>query len=98
MNYLQLCLDSRMDFTHHILSVDGQIANHHWKTRTYSKVCGWVNAWVSTAIPHATHLCLRGSQVPVKHISSRWSTWDDGAARLGLFRSYCPYGLLYIAI
>eukprot|EP00978_Attheya_sp_CCMP212_P032240 scaffold124880_cov38-Attheya_sp.AAC.2 len=100
--YLQPCLDSRRDFTPYVLSVDGMLVTEAkelnkrlagkianlWKT-TYSKVCcGWVNARISIATLRATtHLCLRGSRVPIKHISSRWSNWDDGAG-LGLFRRY----------
>jgi hypothetical protein len=98
--YLQPCLDSRRDFTPYVLSVDGMLATeakelnkrlagkiaNRWKT-TYSKVCGWVNARISIATLRATHICLRGSRVPIKHISSKWSNWDDGAG-LGLFRSY----------
>eukprot|EP00978_Attheya_sp_CCMP212_P019465 scaffold54527_cov24-Attheya_sp.AAC.2 len=98
--YLQPCLDSRRDFTPCVLLVDGMLATeakelnkrlagkiaNRWKT-TYPKVCGWVNARISIATLRATHLCLRGSRVPIKHICSRWSNWDDGAG-LGLFRSY----------
>jgi hypothetical protein len=98
--YLQPCLDSRRDFTPYVLSVDGMLATevkelnkrlagkiaNRWKT-TYSKVCGWVNARISIATLRATHICLRGSRVPIKHISSRWSNWDDRAG-LGSFRSY----------
>jgi hypothetical protein len=54
---------------------------------TYSQVCGYVNACTSIAIASTTchtPMILRGSRVPTKHISTRWSQWDDGAC-LGLF-------------
>jgi hypothetical protein len=50
----------------------------------YSAVCGYVNAWLSIAIMRATHLCLRGSRVPVHKISVRRPQWEDGAG-LALF-------------
>jgi hypothetical protein len=92
--------DSRRDFTPYVLSVDGMLVTEAKELNkrlagkiancgktTYSIFCGWVNARISIATLCATHICLRGSRVPIKHISSRWSNWDDGAG-LGLFRSY----------
>jgi hypothetical protein len=96
--YLESCLEQRRHFTPFVCSTDGMLGLEakqllkriagklaiRWKT-TYSQVCGYVNARMSIAILRATHLCLRGSRVPTKHISTRWSQWDDGAG-LGLFR------------
>ena len=53
--------------------------------KTYSEVCGYVNARMSIAIVRATHLCLRGSRVPTSQISNRRPQWEDGAG-MGLFR------------
>ncbi len=51
--------------------------------RTYSEVCGYVNARLSITIVRATHLCLRGSRVPTDKMSTRRALWEDGAG-LGL--------------
>ena len=70
------------------ISVNKRLASKlavKWKS-PYSATCGFVNARVSVAILRATHLCLRGSRVPFRHNSTKWSAWDDGAG-LGLFRT-----------
>jgi hypothetical protein len=51
---------------------------------TYSKVCGYVNAWLSITIVWATQLCLHMSWVPTNKVSTRHALWEDGAG-LGLF-------------
>jgi hypothetical protein len=54
--------------------------------KSYSTVCGYVNARMSIAIVRAkTHLCLRGSRVPTSQMSGRRPQWEDGAG-LGRFR------------
>ena len=96
--YLESCMEQRRHFSPFVCSTDGMLGLEaqqllkriagklaiRWQA-TYSQVCGYVNARMSIAIIRATHLCLRGSRVPTKHISTRWSQWDDGAG-LGLFR------------
>jgi hypothetical protein len=42
-------------------------------------VCGYVNAQISIAIVWATHLCLRGSCIPMSHMSNRCLQWEDKA-------------------
>jgi hypothetical protein len=51
----------------------------------YTVVRGFMNARMSIAIVRATHLCLRGSGVPLSQISRR-PLWEDRAG-LGLFKS-----------
>ena len=63
----------------------GSMLAEKWKS-PYSAVMGFVNARVSIAILRATHLCLRGSRVPYRHISTKRSDWDDGAG-LGMFQT-----------
>jgi hypothetical protein len=53
--------------------------------RPYSVVRGFVSARMSVAIVRATHLCLRGSRVPLSQISRR-PQWEDRAG-LGLFKT-----------
>ncbi len=53
--------------------------------KSYSDVCGYVNARMSIAIVRATHLCLRGSRVPSSQMSNRRPLWEDKAG-LSLFR------------
>ena len=52
--------------------------------KTYSQVCGYVNALLSIAIVRTTHLCLRQSRIPTHRISTRQPLWKDGAG-LALF-------------
>jgi hypothetical protein len=97
--YLQPCLDRRKHFTPFVVSADGLVGKEaqtflrrlaaklalKWK-RPYSVVCGYVNTRISIAIIRATHLCLRGSRVPVNWISNRRPEWEDKAG-LSLFQS-----------
>jgi hypothetical protein len=55
--------------------------------KSYSEVCGYVNARVSIAIIRATHLCLRGSRVATSRMSNHRPQWEDKAG-LSLFRHY----------
>jgi hypothetical protein len=94
--YLENCLQQRRHFTPFVVSVDGLLGKEattfskrlaaklasKWQ-RTYSEVCGYVNARLSIAIVRATHLCLRGSRVPTDKMSTRRALWEDGAG-LGL--------------
>jgi hypothetical protein len=94
--YLENCLKQRRHFTPFVVSVDGLLGREaatfskrlaaklasKWQ-RSYSEVCGYVNARLSICIVRATHLCLRGSRVPTDRVSSRRALWEDGAG-LGL--------------
>jgi hypothetical protein len=96
--YLQSCLDQRKHFTPFVVSTDGLIGREagellkrlslrladKWE-RPYSVVRGFVSARMSIAIVRATHLCLRGSRVPLSQISRR-PQWEDRAG-LGLFKT-----------
>jgi hypothetical protein len=96
--YLQACLEQRRHFTPFVVSTDGLIGQEagellkrlslrlaeKWE-RPYSVVRGFVNARMSIAIVRATHLCLRGSRVPLSQISRR-PLWEDRAG-LGLFKT-----------
>jgi hypothetical protein len=69
--YLGACLERRWHFTPFVCSVDGLLGQEatifykrlaaklaaKWQ-RTYSEVCGYVNARLSIAIVCATHLCI----------------------------------------
>ena len=96
--YLEPCLAQRRHFTPFVASTDGLLgkeANFFAKrlvvvlaekwNKPYSQVCGFVKARLSIALVRATHVCIRGSRVPVSRISSRIPLWDDGAG-LSLFR------------
>jgi hypothetical protein len=96
--YLKACLEQRRDFTPFVVSTDGLIGKEaktslkklssllaeKWG-KSYSEVCGYVNARMSIAIVRATHLCLRGSRVPTSRMSNRLPQWEDKAG-LSLFR------------
>jgi hypothetical protein len=95
--YLEACLERRRHFTPFVCSADGMLGReaktfakrlaaklaNKWE-KSYSQVCGYVNARLSIAIVRATHLCMRGSRVPVHKISIRYPQWEDGAG-LSLF-------------
>jgi hypothetical protein len=96
---LEACLEYRRHFTPFVCSVDGMLGReaktfairlvasaklaNKWE-KSYSQVCGYVNAQLSIAIVLATHLCMRGRRVPVHKISIRYPQWEDGAG-LSLF-------------
>ena len=96
--YLEACLEQRRHFTPYVCDTNGLLGAEaeavnkrlagklasKWRT-PYSVTCGFVRARISVAILRATHLCLRGSRVPFRHASSKWSAWEDGAG-LGLYR------------
>jgi predicted transcriptional regulator len=96
--YLEACLEQRRTFTPFVVSTDGLIGKEaktllkmlstllaeKWG-KSYSEVCGYVNARMSIAIVRATHLCLRGSRVPSSQMSNRRPQWEDKAG-LSLFR------------
>jgi hypothetical protein len=96
-HYLEACLERRRHFTPFVCSVDGMLGReaktfakrlaaklaNKWE-KSYSQVCGHVNARLSIAIVRAAHLCMRGSRVPVHKISIRYPQWEDGAG-LSLF-------------
>jgi hypothetical protein len=95
--YLEACLERRRHFTPFVCSVDGMLGReaksfaqrlaaklaNKWE-KFYSQDCGDVSARLSMAIVRATHLCMRGSRVPVHKISIRYPQWGDGAG-LSLF-------------
>ena len=97
--YLENCLEQRRHFAPYVVDTYGMLGEEakafnkrigsmlaaKWKS-PYSAVMGFVNARVSIAILRATHLCLRGSRVPYRHISTKRSDWDDGAG-LGMFQT-----------
>ena len=97
--YLETCLEQRRHFAPYVVDTYGMLGEEakafnkrigsmlaaKWKS-PYSAVMGFVNARVSIAILRATHLCLRGSRVPYRHISTKRSDWDDGAG-LGMFQT-----------
>ena len=97
--YLEACLEQRRHFAPYVVDTYGLLGEEakslnkrlgsklaeKWKS-PYSAVMGFVNARVSVAILRATHLCLRGSRVPYRHISTKRSEWDDGAG-LNLLRT-----------
>ena len=96
--YLEACLEQRRHFTPYVCDTNGLLGAEaeavnkrlagklasKWRT-PYSVTCGFVRARISVAILRATHLCLRGSRVPFRHASSKWSAWEDGEG-LGLYR------------
>jgi hypothetical protein len=96
--YLDACLEQRRHFTPFVVSTDGLVGREagellkrlslrlaeKWE-RPYSVVRGFVNARMSIAIVRASHLCLRGSRVPLSRISRR-PLWEDRAG-LGLFKT-----------
>jgi hypothetical protein len=87
--YLEACLERRRHFTPFVCSVDGMLGReaktfakrlaaklaNKWE-KSYSQVCGYVNARLSIAIVRATHLCMKGSRVPAHKISIRYPQWD----------------------
>ena len=94
--YLQSCLDQRRQFTPVVLSIDGLLGQEtksivrrlslklaqKWRT-TYNYVIKFINSRLSIAIVRATHLCLRGSRVPIKNITSqRFHLEDEADMRL----------------
>ena len=95
--YLEACLDQLRHFTPFLCSTDGLLRREastfakrlsaklatKWQ-KTYSQVCGYVNARLSIAIVRATHLCLRGSRIRAHKTSTRRPLWEDGAG-LALF-------------
>ena len=97
--YLENCLEQRRHFAPYVVDTYGLLGEEakafnkriglmlaeKWKS-PYSAVMGFVNARVSVAILRASHLCLRGSRVPYRHISTKRSNWDDGAG-LGMFQT-----------
>jgi hypothetical protein len=81
--YLKPCLEQHHHFTSFIVSTDGMIRKESkillkkvstlfaekWE-KPYSEVCGFINAWMSIVIVHATHLCLRGYRIPNGQMST----------------------------
>ena len=96
--YLGDCLNQRRHFTPFVVSADGLIAREAKSLlrkissllavksgKSYSEVCGFVNARMSIAIVRATHLCLRGSRIPTSKMSSRRPFWEDSMG-ISLFK------------
>jgi hypothetical protein len=97
--YLEACLERRCHFTLFVVSADGKIGKEakvmmkrlpalladKWQ-KSYSEVCGYVNARMSIVIVRATHLCLGGSRIPASRISTKRVQWEDSAS-LGLFQT-----------
>jgi hypothetical protein len=76
--YLQACLEQRRHFTPFVVSVDGLLGKEA-KTvlkvlaartatksgESYSNTMGHLSPPMSIAIVRATHVCLRGSRIPI---------------------------------
>jgi hypothetical protein len=97
--YLKACLEQRRHFSPFVASTDGLLGKESqtllkklsallaekWE-KPYSKICGYVNAWMSIAMFRATYFCLRGSRIPTSQMSNRRPPqWEDKAG-LGLFQ------------
>jgi hypothetical protein len=88
--YLQPCLVQRHHFTPFIVSVDSLIGKEA-KTvlkvlaartstkagKSHSNGMGYMRARLSIAIVRATHVCIRGSRVPMSRMSNRCPQWED---------------------
>jgi hypothetical protein len=99
--YLQPCLDQQRQFFPFVVSTDGvlgaeakailkQLATklaHKW-SRPYSSVRNYLNTRVSLACVRATHLCVRGSRILTKTMSSRKYLWDDGEGAYFIYQNY----------
>ena len=97
--YMERCHENRRHFSPYVCCVSGLLGKEakeynkrlaallakKWKS-PYSVTCGYVNARMSVAILRATHLCIHGSRVPFRHMSSRQSQWNDGTG-LNLLRT-----------
>ena len=97
--YLESCLEQRRHFAPYVVDTYGLLGEEakafnkriaskladKWQS-PYSATMGFVNARVSVAIVRATHLCIRGSRVPYRHVSTKGSQWEDGAG-LGLLQT-----------
>ena len=93
--YLEACLEERRHFSPYVCDCYGLLGSeakavnkklaaklaNKWKA-PYSSTCGFINARISIAIIKATPLCLRGSRIPFRNMSSKWCQWDDGAGLL----------------
>jgi hypothetical protein len=87
---IEPCLEQHRHFTPFVVSMDGLLGKEaktllkhlsallskKWE-KPYSEVCGYVNAQISIAIVRATHLCLRGSCIPMSHMSNWHPQWED---------------------
>jgi hypothetical protein len=96
--YLASCTVQRKHFMPFVVSTDGLLGHEatellkrlslhladKWQ-QPYSVIHGFVNAQISIAIVHATHLCLQGSRVSLSKTSRR-PLWEDRDG-LGLFRT-----------
>ena len=90
--YLDACIKYRRDFTPFVLSTDGlvgkdaeillkKLALHlsdKWQL-PYSKVTNYVRTRIAIAVTRSTHMCIRGSRIPVSRISHKYPQWEDGA-------------------
>ena len=90
--YMSACLEQRKHFTPLAFSADGlygreadafmkrmaSLLAKKW-ARPYSQVCGWLKGRIAITIARATHLCLRGSRVPISQTPRRHALFEDGA-------------------
>ena len=79
---LEACLQQRQHFSPFVALVDGllgleatatlkRLASRmatKWK-QSYSKTCGYVKIRIAITLVHATHRCIRGSQLQMHRIS-----------------------------
>ena len=93
--YLEACIEERRHFSPYVCDCYGLLGEeakavnkklaaklaNKWKA-PYSATCGFINARISIAIIRATHLCLRGSRIPFRNMSSKCCQCDDGAGLL----------------
>jgi hypothetical protein len=89
--YLGPCIKARKHFTPFVVSTDGMLGPEAKKTlqrasgkiakkwnKPYSQICNFVKTRISIGIIRASHLCIRGSRVPLKAICPRNPYWEDG--------------------
>jgi hypothetical protein len=88
--YLQACIKERRHFTPFVVSTDGMLGEEakrvlqriagtlakKWN-KPYSQMVNFVRTRISIGIARATHLCIRGSRIPIKLICPRNPHWED---------------------
>lgn len=91
--YLKACHAQRRDFSPFVISTEGLLGKEarailkriasqlsiRWD-RPYSVIMNFVKTRLAFAITKASHLCIRGSRVPVSRVSNSFPLWEDGTA------------------
>jgi hypothetical protein len=88
--YKSACMNQRRDFVPFITSCDGMIGPHAKKllqriaqelskkwSQPFSSVTSYVYSRISLSLVRSTHMCLRGSRVPVSRMSSSFFSYDE---------------------